>query len=83
MQWRSWGGRTATADAIYNEAVLTGNNNIPTAPRRRWAVRVVASQIRVCGRHRTYTRVVIKFDRVVNGRKTMVAAVHVPKCSEP
>jgi hypothetical protein len=50
-----------------NEAVLSGNSSVGTAPRSRSAVTIVASHIEACGARRVYKSVVIRFDNPPKG----------------
>ena len=82
-RWRKWGAAKATATAIFNEAVLNSHNSVATAPRRRTPVRIVASQIKVCGGRHAYTRIVITYEPAVNGIKKLREASYLPQCSLP
>jgi hypothetical protein len=81
--WRNWGAPKATATATFNEAAVNGHNSVLTAPRRRSAVTITASQIKVCGGRHAYTRIVITFRKAVNGVKKLGARGYLPKCTPP
>jgi hypothetical protein len=65
--WSNWGSSTARAEATFNEAVLNSHNNVASAPRRRSAVTIVASQIKHCDGRRAYSSVVIHYDKPTRG----------------
>lgn len=81
--WKSWGAPKATARAIMNEAELNNHDSVATAPRTRRAVTIKASQIKVCGGRHTYTRIVIRFHKAVNGIEKLEEGELLPKCSTP
>ena len=71
------------ASAILNEAALNSHNSVGTAPRRRTAVTIVASQIKLCGSRHFYTRVIIRLHHAVNGVRKLREGEYLPKCSSP
>lgn len=81
--WKNWGALKATATATFNEAAVNGHNSVLTAPRRRSAVTIVASQIKICGGRHAYTRVVITYRKAVNGVEKLELGSYLPKCSAP
>lgn len=81
--WRNWGAPKATATATFNEAAVNGHNSVLTAPRRRSAVTITASQIKVCGGRHAYTRIVITYRKAVNGVKKLEEGSALPKCTSP
>lgn len=80
--WRHWGKSKAKAKATFDEAVLTSHNSVATAPRRRSAVTVVASHIELCGGRRTYTSVVIRFDKHAAKQGKLTLHGYLPSCSK-
>lgn len=79
--WQRWGSDRAMAEATMNEAVLTAHNSVGTAPRLRSPVTIVASQIKFCGRHRAYTRIVIRFHKGHKGVDKLELGSLLPSCS--
>jgi hypothetical protein len=79
--WKNWGAPKATAHAILNEAAVNSHNSVATAPRRRTAVTIVASQIKLCGTHHAYTRIIIKLHKAVKGIKKLREPEFLPRCS--
>lgn len=79
--WQRWGSTRAKAKATMNEAVLTAHNSVGTAPRLRSPVTIVASQIKFCGRHRAYTRIVIRFHKGHKGIDKLELGSLLPSCS--
>jgi hypothetical protein len=82
-QWERWGAARATAEATMNEAVLTGHNNVGTAPRRLSAVTVVASHVERCGSRRVYGSVVIHFDDPRKGSPSTLKLHTYLRCPKP
>ncbi|MGH3427323.1 MAG: hypothetical protein ACRDQZ_07105 [Mycobacteriales bacterium] len=80
-RWQRWGSDRAKAKATMNEAVLTAHNSVGTAPRLRSPVTIVASQIRFCGHHRAYTRIVIRFHKSHKGVDKLELGSLLPSCS--
>lgn len=81
--WNNWGSAKATGHAILNEALVNSHNSVATAPRKRTNVKLVASQIKLCGNHHAYTRIIIKLPKPVNGIKSLQEGELLPKCSAP
>lgn len=81
IAWRSWGASKATASAIMNEANPGPGDSMESAPRTHRAATITASQIKVCGGHRAYTRIVIRLRRAVHGVKELQFGSFLPKCS--
>jgi hypothetical protein len=79
--WSNWGSPEATASATMNEAVVNSHNTVANAPRRRSAVTVLASEVKVCGGRHAYTRIVIRFHKAVNGIKKLHYGSLLPKCA--
>jgi len=80
-RWQRWGAPRATAKATMNEADLTAHNSVGTAPRLRSPVTITASQIKLCGRHRAYTRIVIRFHKGHKGIDKLELGSLLPSCS--
>ncbi|HKF81489.1 MAG TPA: hypothetical protein VKB23_00850 [Solirubrobacterales bacterium] len=81
--WRNWSNPKATATATFNEAAVGEHDSVLTAPRRRSAVTITASQIKSCGGRHAYTRIVITYRKAVNGVKKLEEASLLPKCTSP
>lgn len=79
-RWRNWGRSTATAQATFNEALLSSHNSVASAPRRRSAVTITASHIELCSGRRAYTSIKIRYAAPVNGISTLTLPAFLPHC---
>jgi hypothetical protein len=70
-RWRNWGRSTATAQATFNEALLSSHNSVASAPRRRSAVTITASHIELCSGRRAYTSIKIRYAVPIKGIGTL------------
>lgn len=60
LRWRGWDDATAQATGILNDAVSC-TPNCAEAPRRHYAVELVASDIGYCGTRRVYGEIVVHY----------------------
>jgi hypothetical protein len=79
-RWRNWGRSTATAQATFNEALLSSHNSVASAPRRRSAVTITASHIELCSGRRAYTSIKIRYAAPANGISTLTLPTFLPHC---
>jgi hypothetical protein len=59
-RWRDWGQTTAAATATLNLATSC-TPNCATAPRHRYAVTIVATNIERCGTRRIYSKITARY----------------------
>ena len=79
-RWRNWGRSTATAQATFNEALLSSHNSVASAPRRRSAVTITASHIELCSGRRAYTSIKIRYAAPANAISTLTLPSFLPHC---
>jgi hypothetical protein len=68
LRWRDWGDATAQAAGTL-DAAMSCTPNCAEAPRRHYAVRVVASDIGYCGARRVYGEITVYYTGRQSGRK--------------
>jgi hypothetical protein len=69
LRWRDWGDPSARATGVLNAAVSC-TPNCAEAPRRHYAVGVVASHVGYCGTRRVYGEIVVHYTAPkMRGRK--------------
>ena len=79
-RWRNWGRSTATAQATFNEALLSSHNSVASAPRRRSSVTIAATHIELCSGHRAYTSIKIHYAVPAKGISTLTLPSFLPHC---
>jgi hypothetical protein len=79
-RWHNWGRSTATAQATFNEALLSSHNSVASAPRRRSAVTITASRVELCSGRRAYTSIKIRYAVPAKGISTLTLPTFLPHC---
>jgi hypothetical protein len=68
LRWRDWGDASARATGTLNAAVGC-TPSCAEAPRRHYAVRVLASDIGYCGTRRVYADITVHYTKPTRGQK--------------